>query len=134
MAWVAHVRVTNGELRVLRLTGAVDCGLAVNPNGIRAQMEGGACDALSTALGEEVTIDGGRHRETNFHEYPLMRINQAPREIDVHIIEGADSPAGLGEPQVPPLAPAVTNAIFAATGKRLRYLPIAAQLRDGLKG
>jgi isoquinoline 1-oxidoreductase subunit beta len=133
VAWVAHVRVTNGEPRVLRLTGAVDCGLAVNPNGIRAQMEGGACDALSTALGEEVTIDGGRHRETNFHEYPLMRINQAPREIDVHIIEGADSPAGLGEPPVPPLAPAVTNAIFAATGKRIRYLPIAAQLRDGLQ-
>ncbi|MDZ7770767.1 MAG: molybdopterin cofactor-binding domain-containing protein [Woeseiaceae bacterium] len=129
VAWVAHVRVgPDGGLRVLRLTGAVDCGLAVNPNGIRAQMEGGACDALSTALGEEVTIDGGRHREINFHQYRLMRIDQAPRAIDVHIVQGSDQPAGLGEPPVPPLAPALTNAIYAATGKRIRALPIADQL------
>lgn len=129
VAWVAHVRVDAGQLRVLRLTGAVDCGLAVNPNGVRAQMEGGACDALSTALGEELTIDGGRHRETNFHQYRLMRIDQAPRDIDVHIVQGSDAPAGLGEPPVPPLAPAVTNAIFATTGQRIRHLPIANQLR-----
>ncbi len=131
VAWVAHVRVgPDGGLRVLRLTGAVDCGLAVNPNGIRAQMEGGACDALSTALGEEVTIDGGRHRETNFHQYRLMRIDQSPRVIDVHIVQGSDQPAGLGEPPVPPLAPALTNAIYAATGKRIRALPIADQLTE----
>lgn len=130
VAWVAHVRVDDaGTLQVLRLTGAVDCGLAVNPNGVRAQMEGGACDALSTALGEELSIDGGRHRETNFHEYRLMRIDQAPRQIDVHIVQGATEPAGLGEPPVPPLAPAITNAIYAATGKRIRHLPIGDQLR-----
>lgn len=129
-AWVAHVRVTDGNLQVLKLTGAVDCGLAVNPNGIRAQMEGGACDGLSTALGEEVTIAGGRHHETNFHEYQLMRIDAAPRDIDVHIVQGADSPAGLGEPPLPPVAPAVTNAIFAATGQRIRHLPIADQLKS----
>ena len=85
VAWVAHVKVGDaGDLRVLKLTGAVDCGLAVNPNGVRAQMEGGACDALSTALGEELTIEGGRHRETNFHQYRLMRIDQAPKDIEVH--------------------------------------------------
>ncbi|HEX5764225.1 MAG TPA: molybdopterin cofactor-binding domain-containing protein [Woeseiaceae bacterium] len=130
-AWVAHVKVDrDGKLTVRRLTGAVDCGLAVNPNGIRAQMEGGACDALSTALGEELTIEGGRHRETNFHQYRLMRIDQAPRSIDVHIVQGADEPAGLGEPPVPPLAPALTNAIFAATGRRIRHLPVGDQLRS----
>src|SRR5690606_22544709 len=85
-------------------TGAVDCGFAVNPNGVRAQMEGGACDALSTALGEELTIDGGRHRETNFHQYRLMRMNQAPRRLDVHIVRGGSEPTGLGEPPVPPPA------------------------------
>lgn len=130
VAWVAHIRVTDaGDLRVLKLTGAVDCGLAVNPNGVRAQMEGGACDALSTALNEELTIDGGRHLETNFHEYRLMRIDQAPREIEVHIVPGHTEPAGLGEPPVPPLAPALTNAVFAATGKRIRRLPIGSQLK-----
>jgi isoquinoline 1-oxidoreductase beta subunit len=131
VAWVAHVRVDrHGALKVLRLTGAVDCGLAVNPNGVRAQMEGGACDALSTALGEEITIEGGRHRETNFHQYRLMRIDQAPAAIDVHIVNGGMEPTGLGEPPVPPLAPALTNAIFAATGKRIRHLPIQEQLKS----
>lgn len=129
VAWVARVRVDpTGQLRVLKLTGAVDCGFAVNPNGVRSQMEGGACDALSVALAEEVTIDGGRHRETNFDQYRLMRISDAPPEIDVHIVQGADEPKGMGEPPVPPLAPAVTNAIFAATGKRVRSLPIGQQL------
>jgi isoquinoline 1-oxidoreductase beta subunit len=128
-AWVARVRVAaDGSLRVTKLTGAVDCGLAVNPNGIRAQMEGGACDALSTALAEEITIAGGRHRETNFHEYRLMRIADAPPEIEVHIVQGADAPAGAGEPPVPPLAPAVVNAIHAAVGKRIRRLPLGPRL------
>lgn len=129
VAWVAHVSVNDtGLLQIKSFTGAVDCGLAVNPNGIRAQMEGGACDALSTALAEEVTIEGGRHRETNLHEYRLMKIDQAPREINVHIVQGSSEPAGLGEPPLPPLAPALTNAIFVATGKRIRQLPVGRQL------
>jgi len=129
VAWVAHVAVSpSGTLRVRRLVGAVDCGLAVNPNGVRDQMEGGACDALSTALGQELSIDGGRHRETNFHQYRMMRIDRAPAEIEVHIVQGADEPAGCGEPPVPPLAPAVTNAVFAATGQRIRHLPIGDSL------
>jgi len=129
VAWVAHVAVTPaGKIRVKRLVGAADCGLAVNPKGVRDQMEGGACDALSTALGQELSIDGGRHRETNFHQYRMMRIADAPTQIDVHIVQGADEPSGMGEPPVPPLAPAVTNAIYAATGRRIRYLPIGDAL------
>ncbi len=132
VAWVAHVSVTgDGQLRVRRLVGAIDCGLAVNPKGVRDQMEGGACDALSTALGQELSIDGGRHRETNFHQYRMMRIAGAPPEIEVHIVQGADEPTGAGEPPVPPLAPAVTNAIFAATGRRIRHLPIGDALAQG---
>ena len=127
-AWVAHVAVEpGGRLRVKRLVGAIDCGLVVNPNGVRDQMEGGACDGLSAALGQELTIAGGRHRETNFHEYMMMRIAEAPPIIDVYVVPGADEPAGVGEPPVPPVAPAVTNAIFAATGRRIRHLPIGDQ-------
>lgn len=129
VAWVAHVAVSpSGSLRIKRLVGAVDCGLAVNPNGIRDQMEGGACDALSTALGQELSIEGGRHKETNFNQYRMMRIDGMPAEIEVHIVQGAEEPAGCGEPPVPPLAPAVTNAIFAATGQRVRHLPIGDSL------
>jgi isoquinoline 1-oxidoreductase beta subunit len=130
-AWVAHVSVaSDGSFRVIRLVGAIDCGLAVNPNGIRDQMEGGACDGLSTALGQELTIEGGRHKETNFHEYRMMRIADAPPEIDVHIVPGADRPSGVGEPPLPPIAPAVTGAIFAATGRRIRALPVGDRIRS----
>lgn len=129
-AWVAHVAVApEGSFRVKRLVGAIDCGLAVNPNGVRDQMEGGACDGLSTALVQELTVEGGRHKETNFHEYRMMRIADAPPQIDVHIVQGADHPSGAGEPPLPPVAPAVTNAIFAATGKRIRRLPIGDQVK-----
>jgi len=129
-AWVVQVAVDGaGSLRVPAMWGAIDSGLAVNPNGIRAQMEGGACDALSHALGAELHIDGGRHLESNFNRYRLMRIAGAPPRVEVQILQGADTPSGVGEPPVPPLAPALCNAIFAATGKRIRRLPIGEQLQ-----
>lgn len=128
-AWVAHVAVQpDGRFKVKRLVGAIDCGLAVNPNGVRDQMEGGACDGLSTALVQEITIAGGRHKETNFNDYRMMRIADAPADIAVHIVPSAEQPTGVGEPPLPPVAPAVTNALFAVTGQRIRHLPIGTRL------
>lgn len=131
-AFVVDVEVSDtGKLRVRKAVGAIDCGLAVNPLGVRAQMEGGACDALSTALGAEITVKGGRVVQTNFDTYSLMRIKDAP-DVEVHVVENAFPPSGVGEPPVPPLAPALTNAIFDATGVRIRTLPIAGQLQEAL--
>ncbi len=133
VAEVVDVAVSaGGKLEVLRVVGAIDCGIAVNPGGIRAQMEGGINDALSTALREKITVRNGRVVQANFDDYPLMRIADAPREIDVHIVPSDAPPSGVGEPPVPPLAPALTNAIFAATGHRIRRLPIGAQLREAM--
>lgn len=129
VAWVVHVAVSpDGAVRVRRMTGAIDCGLAVNPNGVRAQMEGGACDGLSVAMGQEIHIEGGRHRERNFDAYRMLRIAGMPARIDVHLVQGATEPAGVGEPPIPPVAPALTAAIHAATGRRIRRLPVADQL------
>ena len=108
---------------------AIDCGIAVNPDQVRAQMEGGAVYALTAALYGQITIDGGRVQQSNFHDYPMLRINETP-VIEVHILDSGKPPGGLGEPGVPTVAPAVCNAIFAATGKRVRRLPID---RDELK-
>lgn len=128
VAYLVDVTVDAGAVRVDRVVGAIDCGLAVNPLGVEAQMEGGVNDALSTALGLAITIEGGRVVESNFDTYPLMPIARAPREVEIHIVDSGYPPSGVGEPPVPPLAPALTNAIFNATGKRIRRLPIADQL------
>lgn len=130
VAYVVDVTVREGELSVDRVVGAIDCGLAVNPLGIEAQMEGGVIDALSTALGLEITIDGGRVQQRNFDSYPLLRMAQAPRSIETVIVANEYPPTGVGEPPVPPLAPALANAIFAATGRRVRELPVGQQLRS----
>ena len=131
VAQVVDVEVNSaGELKVLKVVGAVDVGTVVNPNGIEAQHEGGIIDGLSTALRLAINIDGGRVTTGNFDEYQIMRIAEAPHEIETHIIDNGDPPAGMGEMGLPPLAPALTNAIFDATGKRIRNLPLADQLRS----
>jgi isoquinoline 1-oxidoreductase beta subunit len=116
-----------GTLRVKRVVSAVDCGLAVNPDSVRAQIEGGINFALTPLLSGEISIKEGAVQQSNFHNYQVLRMKDAP-DIQVHLVQGASEPAaGVGEAGVPPLAPAVANAIFAATGKRVRRLPISTQ-------
>ena len=115
--------------RVHRVVCAVDCGTVVNPDVVRAQVEGGVGFALTAALYGGITLKDGLVEQSNFHDQQLLRINQMPR-VEVHILPSAEKPTGIGEPGVPPLAPAVANAIASATGKRVRKLPIQT---DALK-
>ena len=132
VAQVVEVSVdAEGELKVDRVVCAVACGLAINPDVVKAQMEGGIGFALSTALHGAITLDKGAVVQSNFHDYPLLRINEMPR-VEVHIVPSQDDPTGVGEPGVPPLAPALANAIFAATGERVRTLPIRTPLRKAV--
>ncbi len=123
VAQVADVSVEDGRIRVHKVVCVVDCGLAVNPDVIRAQMEGGIVFGLTAALHGNLQLDNGAIRESNFHDYPLLRMNESP-EIEVVIVESSEDPTGVGEPGTPPIAPAVANAVFAATGQRLRELPL----------
>ena len=124
VAQIAEVSLqSNGSFKVEKVTCAVDCGVAVNPDVIRAQMEGGIGFGLSPTLMSEVTIDNGRVVQSNFHDYQVLRINQMP-EIDVHIMPSAQAPTGVGEPGVPPIAPAVANALYALTGQEFDRLPL----------
>jgi isoquinoline 1-oxidoreductase beta subunit len=124
VAQVAEVSVgKDGAVRVHRVVCAVDCGRVINPDMVRAQMEGGLVFGLSAALHGAITIENGRVQQSNFDEYSPLRMNEMP-QVEVHIVESAAAPGGVGEPGVPPIAPAVANAIFAATGKRIRRLPI----------
>jgi isoquinoline 1-oxidoreductase subunit beta len=113
----------NGEVRVHRVVCALDCGLVINPDTVQAQMEGGIIFGLTAALKTEITLKDGRVEQGNFNDYQMLRIFESP-EIEVHIVPSGASPTGAGEPGVPPVAPALANAIFAATGKRVRRLPI----------
>jgi isoquinoline 1-oxidoreductase beta subunit len=123
-AEVAEVSVAkDGKVRVHRVVCALDCGIHVNPDQIAAQMEGGIVYGLTAALYGAITIDKGRVQQSNFHDYPMLRINEMP-VVEVHIVQSTEASGGVGEPGVPPIAPAVCNAIFAATGKRIRKLPI----------
>jgi isoquinoline 1-oxidoreductase beta subunit len=124
-AVVIEASVERGRVVVHRAVCAFDCALVIHPDGARAQVEGAITQGLSAALHERITIDGGRVVETNFHSYPLLRIHEAPTSIEVHFIDRPDArPSGLGESALPPVAPALANAIFRATGHRLRELPL----------
>jgi isoquinoline 1-oxidoreductase beta subunit len=114
-----------GAVRVHRVVCALDCGLVINPDTVRAQIEGGIIFGLTAALKTEITLKDGRVEQGNFHDYQMLRIFESP-EIEVHIVPSGENPTGVGEPGVPPVAPALANAIFAATGKRVRRLPIRA--------
>jgi len=124
VAEVAEVSVaSDGAVKVHRVVCAVDCGPVVNPDTVEAQMQGGIVYGLTAALYGEITIEGGRVQQSNFNDYPMLRLADMP-QVEVHIVPSTDSQGGVGEPGTPPIAPAVCNAIFAATGKRIRKLPI----------
>lgn len=122
VAYVAEVTVQGNAIKVDHVVAAVDCGRAINPAGVRQQIEGGVIFGLSAALKGEITIAQGAAQQTNFDGYDLMRLPEAPT-VEVHIVESGAELGGIGEPGVPPIAPAVANAVFAATGLRLRKLP-----------
>lgn len=124
VAEVVEVELQGDRLRVVRVVAAVDAGCVVHPDGALAQVEGSILMGLSAALGEEITVAGGAVEQLNFDRYRLLRIGEAPR-VEVHFVRGGDEPRGLGEPCLPPAAPALANAIFAASGRRLRELPLS---------
>lgn len=126
-ATVVEVAVdAKGQVRVVAVDMAMDCGPQVNPERIRLQMEGGAIIGLSLALASEITFTNGRVNQSNFHDYEVLRHDASPPAIRTHLVSDnhAVPPGGVGEPPVPPVAPALCNAIFAATGKRIRQLPV----------
>ncbi|MGE0581656.1 MAG: molybdopterin cofactor-binding domain-containing protein [Steroidobacteraceae bacterium] len=124
VAQVAEVSLQDGAPRVHRVVCAVDCGLAIDPHNIAAQMEGGVAFGLSAALWGEITLADGAVEQRNFHQYRVLRLNEMPR-VETHILPGGEAPGGIGECAVPPIAPAVANALFALTGRRIRSLPLA---------
>ncbi|MGA7800309.1 MAG: molybdopterin cofactor-binding domain-containing protein, partial [Gammaproteobacteria bacterium] len=125
-AQVAEVSVDNGKVRVHRVVCAIDCGTVVNPDTVRAQMESAIVYGLTAALMGEISIKDGRVQQGNFDSYPVLRIEHMPK-VEVYIVPSTESPGGVGEPGTPPIAPAVANAVFAATGKPVRKLPIRVQ-------
>lgn len=126
VAEVVELSVAHGvDIRVHRVTCVIDCGMVVNPDTVVAQMEGSIAWALTAALKGAITIRDGRVEQSNFHDYPVWHLEEMPA-IDVHIVPSQAEPGGVGEPGVPPLAPALANAVFAATGRRIRHLPIMA--------
>ncbi|MFM0202158.1 xanthine dehydrogenase family protein molybdopterin-binding subunit [Paraburkholderia fungorum] len=127
-AIVVDVAVDQGEVAVKRVVCAVDCGMVVNPNTIEAQVQGGIIFGITAALYSQITIKDGRVEQNNFTDYRMLRIDQTP-PIEVHIVKSSEAPGGIGEPGTAALAPALTNAIYAATGKRLRQLPVGSQLQ-----
>jgi isoquinoline 1-oxidoreductase subunit beta len=122
-AQVAEVSMEGGRIRVHRVVCAIDCGIAVNPETIAAQMESGIAFGLGAALHSALHLKKGRVQESNFHDYQVLRLSEMP-VVEVHIVPSREKPGGIGEVGVPPIAPAVANAVFALTGQRLRELPL----------
>ncbi|TNF87514.1 MAG: xanthine dehydrogenase family protein molybdopterin-binding subunit, partial [Gammaproteobacteria bacterium] len=131
VAELAEVRVTpDKQIIVDRVTVAIDVGPIINMSGALSQVEGSVIDGLSTMLGQKITMEAGRIEQSNFDDYPVLRMPQSPI-VDIHFIQSEYDPTGLGEPALPPLAPAVGNAVYAATGERVRSLPFSGA---GFKG
>jgi isoquinoline 1-oxidoreductase beta subunit len=127
IAEVADVSVDeNRKVTIHRMTVVADVGPVINRSAAENQCQGCVIDGISTMMGLEVSFENGRIQQANFDRYPLLRVGQAPR-VDVHFIESDYAPTGLGEPGIPPVAPAVTNAIFAASGYRIRQLPLSRE-------
>jgi isoquinoline 1-oxidoreductase beta subunit len=122
----------DGAITLRRVVCAVDTGIAVNPDTIVAQLQGGLIFGLTAALYGEITVAGGRVQQSNFHDYRMLRIDEIP-PIEVHVIKSGEAPGGIGETGVVAAMPALANAIFAATGKRLRSLPIDREVLAGRK-
>ncbi len=123
VAEIAEVSVAKGKIRVHKVTCVLDCGQAVNPDIVRSQMEGGVIYGLTAALYGGLNLEDGAIKESNFHDYPMLRMNESP-DIEVVVIDSGTKPTGVGEPGLPPIAPAVANAVYKATGQRLRSLPL----------
>jgi isoquinoline 1-oxidoreductase beta subunit len=126
-SWVAEVAEVSmrpdGTPKIHRIVAAIDCGMTVNPDIVKRQVEGAIVYGLTAGLYGKLTFKNGGIEQSNFHDYPPLRINEMPK-VEVHIMPSTESPGGVGEPGLPPLAPAVVNAVYAATGKRLRKLPL----------
>jgi isoquinoline 1-oxidoreductase beta subunit len=123
VAEVAEVSLDNGKVRVHRVVAAVDCGMVINPDGVEQQIESAVAYGLSAALHGAITLDKGQVQQSNFHDYAPLRFSEMP-QIEVHIVASKEAPTGIGEPGTPPIAPAVANALFKLSGKRLRRLPL----------
>jgi isoquinoline 1-oxidoreductase beta subunit len=123
VAQVAEVSVDGKQIRVHRVVCAVDCGIVVNPNILAQQVESAVVFGLSAALAGEITLKEGRVQQSNFGDYPVLRMNEAPL-VETVIVPSSEPPEGMGEPATPPVAPAVAGAVFKLTGQRLRSLPL----------
>ena len=120
---VVEIQINDNTLVITKVTCVVDCGVAINPGQIEAQMQSSIVYGISAFLRGEITINKGAIEQSNFHDYEPLRITEMP-EIDVHIIEGSDKPGGIGEPGLPPIIPALANAIHSLTGERVTQLPL----------
>jgi isoquinoline 1-oxidoreductase subunit beta len=127
---VAHavfLKRESGKVNIIKVVSVVDCGIYVNPDQVKAQTEGNIIFGLTAALKDPITFKDGAAEQSNFHDYRMLRINEAPQDIQIHIMENDEAPGGMGEPGLPPIAPALANAVFDMTGKRIRKLPFDLQ-------